>query len=144
MVRMRRLKRTDGVEDLFDQMQKMFEEVQDTGRGLASDFTGSLPVDIQEEDGEYTLTADLPGVEKDEINIRGDENNVEISAESKAEMKEENEKYIRRERTKRSFRRKIAWPQPVEADTISAEYEEGVLTVTAEKKENGGKTIEVE
>ena len=98
---MRRLKRTDGVEDLFDQMQKMFEEVQDTGRGLASDFTGTLPVDIQEEDGEYTLTADLPGVEKDEINIRGDENSVEIAAESSAEMKEENEKYIRRERRSR-------------------------------------------
>lgn len=141
---MRRLKRTDGMEDLFDQMQKMFEEVQDTGRGLASDFTGTLPVDIQEEDGEYILTADLPGVEKEEINITGDESKVEISAESKAEMKEENEKYIRRERTSRSFRRTVAWPQPVDPETISAEYEEGVLTITAEKQENGGKTIEVE
>jgi len=141
---MRRLKRTDGMEDLFDQMQKMFEEVQDTGRGLASDFTGSLPVDIQEEDEEYILTADLPGVEKDEINITGDESKVEIAAESKAEMKEENEKYIRRERRSRSFRRNIAWPQPVDPETISAEYEEGVLTITAEKQENGGKTIEIE
>lgn len=141
---MRRLKKTDGVEDLFDQMQKMFEEVQDTGRGLASDFTGTLPVDIQEEDGEYTIRADLPGVEKEEINITGDETKVEISAESEAEMKEENEKYIRRERRSRSFRRTVAWPQPVDPETISAEYDEGVLTVTAEKQENGGKTIEVE
>ena len=141
---MRRLKRTDGVEDLFDQMQKMFEEVQDTGRGLASDFTGSLPVDIQEEDEEYIMTADLPGVEKDEINITGDESSVEISAESEAEMKEENEKYIRRERRSRTFRRTVAWPQPVDPETISAEYDEGVLTITAEKQENGGKTIEVE
>lgn len=141
---MRRLKRTDGVEDLFDQMQKMFEEVQDTGRGLASDFTGSLPIDIQEEDNEYTLTADLPGVEKEEINITGDESSVEIHAESEAEMKEENEKYIRRERRSRSFRRTVAWPQPVDPETITAEYDEGVLTITAEKQENGGKTIEVE
>jgi HSP20 family protein len=141
---MRRLKRTDGVEDLFDQMQKMFEEVQDTGRGLASDFTGSLPVDIEEEDEEYILTADLPGVEKDEINITGDESSVEISAESEAEMKEENEKYIRRERRSRTFRRTVAWPQPVDPETISAEYDEGVLTITADKQENGGKTIEVE
>ena len=141
---MRRLKRTDGVEDLFDQMQKMFEEVQDTGRGLASDFTGSLPVDIEEENEEYILTADLPGVEKDEINITGDESSVEISAESEAEMKEENEKYIRRERRSRTFRRTVAWPQPVDPETISAEYDEGVLTITADKQENGGKTIEVE
>lgn len=141
---MRRLKRTDGVEDIFDQMQKMFEEVQDTGRGLASDFTGSVPVDIQEEDGEYVITADLPGVEKDEINITGDENSVEIHAESEHEMKEENEKYIRRERRSRSFRRTVAWPQPVEADTISAEYNDGVLTVTAEKQEDDGNEIEVE
>ena len=124
---MRRLKRTDGVEDLFDQMQKMFEEVQDTGRGLASDFTGSLPVDIQEEDEEYIMTADLPGVEKDEINITGDENSVEICAKSNHEMEEKNEKYIRRERRSRSFRRTVSWPQPVDAESISAEYDEGVL-----------------
>ncbi|MFB6115118.1 MAG: Hsp20/alpha crystallin family protein [Candidatus Nanohalobium sp.] len=141
---MRRLKRNDGVEDLFDQMQKMFEEVQDTGRGLASDFTSSVPIDIQEEDGEYKITADLPGVDKDEINIRADENQVEISAESEHEMKEENEKYIRRERKSRSFRRTVSWPQPVDSDTITAEYEEGVLTITAEKEEGGGKEIEVE
>jgi HSP20 family protein len=141
---MRRLRRTDGVDDIVDQMQKMFEEVQDTGRGLASDFVGSLPVDIQEEDGEFVITADLPGIEKDEINITGDENSVEIHAESEAEMTEENEKYIRRERRSRSFRRTVAWPQPVEADTISAEYEDGVLEVRAEKHEDGGKEIEVE
>ena len=141
---MRRLKRTDGVEDIFDQMQKMFEEVQDTGRGLASDFTGSLPIDIQEEESEYIITADLPGVQKEEINIRGDDNQVEISAESEHELKEENEKYIRRERRSRTFRRTVNWPQPVDAETISAEYSEGVLTITAEKQENGGKEIEVE
>ncbi|MFB6174963.1 MAG: Hsp20/alpha crystallin family protein [Candidatus Nanohalobium sp.] len=141
---MRRLRRTDGVEDLFDQMQKMFEDVQDTGRDLASDFVGTLPVDIQEEDNEYVITADLPGVEKDEINITGDETQVEIHAESEAELKEENEKYIRRERRSRSFRRTVAWPQPVEADTISAEYEDGVLEIRAEKQEDGGKEIEVE
>lgn len=141
---MRRLKRNDGVEDLFDQMQKMFEEVQDTGRGLASDFTGGVPVDIREEDGEYIITADLPGVEKDEINITGDENRVELSAESEHELKEENEKYIRRERKSRSFRRTVKWPQPVDPETITAEYKEGVLTITAEKSEDSGKDIEVE
>lgn len=141
---MKRLNRTDGVEDIFDQMQKMFEEVQDTGRGLASDFKGSLPVDIQEENEKYILTADLPGVEKDEINITGDETSVEIHAESEAEMTEENEKYVRRERRSRSFRRKVSWPEPVESETISAEHDDGVLTVTAEKQENDGKTIEIE
>ncbi len=141
---MRRLRRKDGMEDLFDQMQKMFEDFQETGKGLATEFTGSVPVDIQEEDGKYIITADLPGVEKDEINITGDENKVEIHAESNAEMKEENEKYIRRERRSRSFRRTVSWPQPVDAESISAEYEEGVLEISAEKQEDGGKEIEIE
>lgn len=141
---MRRLRRTDGFEDIFDQMQKMFEEVQDTGRGLANDFVGSVPVDIQEEDGEYIVTADLPGVEKEEINITGDENSIEIHAETDHEMEEKNEKYIRRERRSRSFRRTVSWPQPVDAETISAEYDDGVLRITAEKQEGGGKTIDVE
>ncbi|MFB6180515.1 MAG: Hsp20/alpha crystallin family protein [Candidatus Nanohalobium sp.] len=140
---MKRLPRRDEFDDVFDQMQKMFEEVQDTGRGLATDLAGSVPVDIQEEDGEYTLSADLPGVEKEEINIRADEDSVEISAESNEELKEENEKYIRRERRSRSFRRIVAWPQPVEEDSITAEYEDGVLKITAEKQEDGGKQIEI-
>jgi HSP20 family protein len=138
---MRRLDRRDHVEDVFDQMQNMLREFQDFGKDLAAP---SVPVDIQEEDGEYTLTADLPGVEKEDINVKADENGVEITAESSQELKEENEKYVRRERSSRTFRRSISWPSPVDPESVSAEYENGVLQVTAESQEDSGRDIEID
>ncbi|MFB6158318.1 MAG: Hsp20/alpha crystallin family protein [Candidatus Nanohalobium sp.] len=139
---MRRLDRQDG--DVFDQMQKMMEEFQNKGMNLASDLTQNTPVDIREEDGKFTISADMPGVEKQDINVKADEKKVEISAESSAEVKEENEKYLKKERRSRRFRRTVPWPRKIDADTVTAEYEDGVLEVTAEINEEEGKNIEIE
>ncbi|MEF8880823.1 MAG: Hsp20/alpha crystallin family protein [Candidatus Nanohaloarchaea archaeon] len=139
---MKRLDRKDG--DVFDQMQKMMEELQNKGMGFASDLTQSTPIDIREEDGELIISADMPGVEKEEINVRADEKQAEISAESSAEVKEENEKYLRRERRSRKFRRTVPWPKNIDSDTVSAEYKDGVLEVSAEVEEDSGISVEVE
>lgn len=139
---MRRLDRRDNVEDVFDQMQNMLREFQDFGKDLAA--PPAVPVDIQEEDNEYVLTADMPGVEKDQINVKADENSVEITAETEQEIKEENEKYVRKERSSRTFRRSVSWPSQVDPESVSAEYENGVLEITAEKQEDSGRDIEVD
>ncbi len=140
----RRMRR-DSFDDIFDQMQKMFNEFQEAGIDLGREALGSrVPVDIREEDGQIVVRADLPGVEKEDINLKADENSVEISAEASAEVKEENEKYFRRERSRRSYRRTVAWPQEVDPETISASYEDGVLEITAEPAEDTGRDIEVE
>ncbi|MFB6100639.1 MAG: Hsp20/alpha crystallin family protein [Candidatus Nanohalobium sp.] len=141
---MRRLDRNDGSGDMFEQMQKMMEELQNKGMGFASDLTQSTPIDIREEDGQLIVSADMPGVEKEEINVKADEDSVEISAESSAEVKEENEKYLRKERRSRKFRRTVPWPKNIDPDTVTAEYEDGVLEVSAEVDEEGGKEVEVE
>ena len=142
---MRRLDREDGVNDVFDQMQNFIDQFQNFGKDMASTFTGAVPVDVTEEDGQITVRADLPGVEKEEINVKADEEKVEIMAESSQEVKEENEKYYRKERSSRTFQRTVAWPKPVDPETIEAEYEDGVLTVTAEvSEEEEGRDIEIE
>ena len=140
---MRRLDRTNS-DDIFNQMQDMIEEFQNKGMNLATEFTGHMPVDVREEDGNLIISADLPGVQKEDIDIKSDGQNVQISAESSAEVKEENEKYLRKERTKRRFRRTIQWPKKVDEDTISAEYSDGVLEITAELEEDEGTEIEIE
>jgi len=137
---MRRMKR-NSFDDMFDSMQNMFEEVQDRGLEM---LEGRVPVDIRDEDGEIVVKADLPGVSKEDINLRADEESLEISAESSTEIEEKNEKYLRRERSSRSFRRTVSWPTSVEVESISAEFEDGVLTVTAEKTESSGKDIDIE
>lgn len=139
----KRLDRENSTKEVFDQMHKMFNQMQNFSKDL--NFRSSVPVDIKEEDGKVVLTADLPGVQKDNINLKADEDSVEISAESSTEVKEENEKYLRKERSSRSFRRVISWPTSIDSETIKAEYEDGVLRVEAEKKDSsGGNSIEIE
>lgn len=141
---MRRLKRQDDLDDIFKQMENVFSQFQEKGMDFASELKPNFPVDIAEEDGEFVITADLPGVDKEEINITTDEESVEISAESSAEVEEENEKYYRKERSTRRFNRRVNFPSKVDAETVGAEYEDGVLTITAEKEEENGREIEIE
>ncbi|MFP4038850.1 MAG: Hsp20/alpha crystallin family protein [Candidatus Nanohaloarchaea archaeon] len=136
---MRRLRRHDE-KDVLSQMQRMFEEMQEMGKNLVG---FEMPVDIREEDTEIIITADLPGVEKEEIGLKVDKEGVEITAEGSAEVKEENEKYIRRERSERKFRRKINWPKKVNPDTAEASYKDGVLEIRTEKDESEGRDIEI-
>ncbi|MFB6204305.1 MAG: Hsp20/alpha crystallin family protein [Candidatus Nanohaloarchaea archaeon] len=141
---MRRLRRRDSFDDFFDQMEEFFNQFQDFGRDVAGSIATKTPVDLREENGEYVLTADLPGVQKDEINVKADEEMVEISAEVNQEIEEEGENYYQRERSSRGYRRKIAWPSPVDPETVTAEYENGVLEVSAEKTEDSGRDVEIE
>jgi HSP20 family protein len=128
---MRRLDRRDHLDDVFDQMQKMFNQFQDI-----TDLNANVPVNVKEEDGKIIVTADMPGVQKEEINLKADKDGLEISAESKTEIKEENEKYLRKERSSKHYKRRIHWPAEVDPDTIKAKYEDGVLRVEAEKEED--------
>ncbi|MFB6190249.1 MAG: Hsp20/alpha crystallin family protein [Candidatus Nanohaloarchaea archaeon] len=139
---MRRMKR-ESLDDVFDRMQNVFEEFQELGR----DVTGfsAVPVDIREEDGNIVVNADLPGVSKEDINLRADSERLEISAESSQEITEENEKYLRQERSRREFKRTVAWPVKVDPETVEAEFEDGVLEVTAEKEEDDeGRDIDIQ
>ena len=140
---MRRLDRKNS-DDIFNQMQDMIEEFQNKGMNLATEFTGHMPIDVREENGNLIISADLPGVQKEDIDIKADGQNVQISAEASAEVKEENEKYLRKERSSRRFRRTVQWPKKVDEDTIAAEYSDGVLEITAELEEDEGTEIEIE
>lgn len=138
----RRLNRRDHVDDIFDQMQKMFNQFQSFGQDL--NIASGVPVDITEKDGKVVIVADLPGVQKEDINLKADKDGIEIIAESSEEMREENEKYLRRERSSRAYSRKISWPAEIDPETVTAEYSDGVLRITAEKEESGNWDVEVE
>jgi len=139
---MRRLNRNNQT-DVFDQMQKMFEEMQQMGKNIVP--SNSMPIDIKEEDTQIVITADLPGIQKEDISLKADEEGLVITGEGREEIKEENEKYIRRERSARKFQRKIQWPAPVKTESVNANYKEGVLEIKAEKQEDSnGHNIEIQ
>jgi HSP20 family protein len=138
---MRRLSRRDDNNDVLNHFQRMFEEMQEMGKNIVPG--DQMPVDVRDENGKIVITADVPGVQKEDISLKADEEGLEITAEGSQEIKEENEKYIRKERSQRMYRRKVGWPTQIDTDTVKASYKDGVLEVTAEKEESDGKDIEI-
>lgn len=138
---MRRLDRRDGLDDLFNQMQRFAEEVQERGMNITE---RGIPVDIQEDEETVTITADMPGVEKENINLKADDETISITAEHEADVKEENEKYVRRERRRKTYQRTVRWPVEVDPETVTANYENGVLKITADKEEAPSHNIDIE
>jgi HSP20 family protein len=94
-----------------------------------------VKVDVSENDGAYTVKAEVPGVSKEDIHVSVEGGVVTISAEVKQEDKQtKDEKVLRSERYYGSVSRSFQLPQDVDAGGAKAKYENGVLTLTLPKK----------
>ncbi|SHI75367.1 Hsp20/alpha crystallin family protein [Lutispora thermophila] len=93
-----------------------------------------MRVDVKENDREYIVEADLPGVNKENINIELDNDRLTIAVERNEEINVEKENYIRRERRSGSFCRSFYVENVIE-DKVTAKFENGVLTIVLPKKE---------
>ena len=125
---------------LFDQLQHEMNRHQgypaktdDNGDVVTSDWTPS--VDIKEEDNQFVLIADIPGVDPKEIEIHMENGILTIKGERESEKKTEREGYKRIEREHGVFYRRFTMPEGVNADGIEANSKHGVLTVTIPKQE---------
>jgi HSP20 family protein len=92
-------------------------------------------VDIKETDKKITVTAEIPGVKKEDISIDVHDSHLEIKAEEKEEKKEEKEGYVYQERREGKFFRSMELPASVNADKTKASYKDGVLTLSLPKAE---------
>ena len=95
----------------------------------------SPAMDLVETDDHYVLRADLPGVPEGDVKIELDDNVLTISGERKSAHKEAKEGYYRVERAYGSFSRTLTLPEGVDADSISASFDRGVLEVRVPKPE---------
>ncbi len=126
-------------------MNRMFEEFSGRPRRrlLASGERGEIApavyrepfTDVIETEKEIIATAELPGLEKQDININVTEDRLEISAETKHEEKKEEKGYVYRERSSGSYYRTISLPSPVDPDSSKASYKNGVLEIKMPKTE---------
>ena len=98
---------------------------------------GYPSVDIFEDADKVTVKAELPGVDKDGVNVSVNENLITISGEKKKEEKVEKKDYYRLERSYGSFSRTLRLPAEVKADKASATFKDGLLEVTLPKAEKG-------
>ena len=93
----------------------------------------SPDVDVTESDKDIKVSAELPGMDEDDIEVTLSHNVLTISGEKKAEKEDKGKNYYRMERTYGSFRRDIPLPCEVEADKVEARFKKGVLTITLPK-----------
>lgn len=101
-------------------------------------------VDILEEENEFKVHVDLPGVSKDDVKITVTKDVLTIRGEKKTEKQTEGKNYRRQERTFGSFQRSFTLPSMVKNDKIEATYDNGILTITLPKVEEAKpKEIEV-
>ena len=101
-------------------------------------------VDIAEDDKEYTIKAELPGVNKEDVRVSVEGGVLSISGERKTEKEEKNKKYHRIERTYGSFARSFTLPEGTASDRVGAEFKDGVLKVHLPKDEKAKpKSIDV-
>jgi HSP20 family protein len=123
---------------LRDRMDRLFSEAMGRGWGREEALTTAVwmpAVDVFETEESIVLKADLPDVNKDEVDISVQNNTLTIRGERKRE-KEVNEKdFYRMERTYGSFARSFGLPPTVDAERIDASFANGVLTLTLPKRE---------
>ncbi len=92
-------------------------------------------VDVYESDSDILIKVDMPGLNKDEIDVSIHDNVLTVKGEKKMENEVKKENYYRAERAYGSFSRSIELPSEVEADKVTAVYKNGVLDLKLGKKE---------
>lgn len=116
--------------DFFSTMPSLFRD--DFNVPGAKHF---VPVNIKENEQGYVLEVVAPGLEKEDFTINLEQNILTISAEKKAETENANGKDIRKEYKYQSFKRSFTVDDNINAESISAKYVNGVLTLNLPKKE---------
>ena len=91
------------------------------------------PVDIVEQEDQLVLKAEIPGVDKDAIDIRVENGTFTLRGEKKQEKEVDSESAYRVERFYGAFSRSFVLPTTIDADRIKATYKDGVLEVTLPK-----------
>jgi HSP20 family protein len=95
-------------------------------------------MDVKENGNVYTLSAEIPGVRKEDIHVTIEAGMVTVRAEVKQEDAHKDEKQLRSERYFGSVSRGISLPQDVDQSQAKAKYDNGVLTLTLPKKQGSG------
>lgn len=137
-------------ERLLERVGRQLEEMsrtwdRDEPFELWSGLGKRMAMDLVEHDDELVLNVDIPGFERNDVDVRVSDHTLTVSAEREEEKEEGEASYLRRERSQRSVRRSIQLPMEVDVDRVSARMKHGVLTVSMPKEETSkAKKISIE
>jgi HSP20 family protein len=114
----------------FDEIEQFLGRTPFAGERAWGRDLRTADVDVAEYDDEFVVMADLPGFDREEIDVRATGDRLTIAAERDAEREDTERRYLRRERRHESVTRMIELPATARTEDASATYRHGVLTVT--------------
>ncbi|HAM49368.1 MAG TPA: Hsp20/alpha crystallin family protein [Nitrospiraceae bacterium] len=130
----------------FEEMERRFEEFFRRPLSLLGpswfprlripemeEFTPTI--DIFEEGSDVVVKAELPGMKKEDLDVKLTDNTITISGEKKKEEKVEKKDFYRMERSYGSFTRAFSLPSEVQTDKVKAQFKEGILEIRVPKTE---------
>ena len=121
------------MDKMFNRFPAFFGQMPRLGAGGYFDFDWAPSVDISETDKEYLIRAALPAVKKEDVKVTYEDGTLTLSGERRKEEEQESEKFHRVESLYGNFSRSFELPDAIEAERISAEAKDGVLTVHVPK-----------
>lgn len=135
------------MEALHREMDRLFDDFwSDTGRSALpsseSNFGAVWPrIDEVEDDGSYRITAELPGMDEDDISVDLADGLLTIRGEKKQDEEEKSKDYFRQERTFGAFRRSMLIPRDIDESKIKASFKKGVLSIDLPKTEESQQKV---
>ena len=146
----------DPITALHDQMQTLFDDVtrqfgMPQWQGLGDELPRGFlrpSVDIGENDSNYTLTIEVPGVNKDDVKVEVENDALVVRGEKRQEKDDSSDNYHVVERQYGSFQRVLDLPADADTEDVKASFNDGVLTINVarrpEKARSGARQIEVQ
>jgi len=132
-----------GIDSMFDEFRRSFDDLMQPFLPLTTDIEHAMTlparyaaVDLVDNGDSYTVTAELPGFSKDQVDVQINKDGLSIQAECKENKEEKRKNYLHRERAYSSMQRFIAFPEEVNPDNVEGSMKEGVLELKVPKKES--------
>lgn len=124
--------------DPFKELRSLEERMNEAfSSDLSKDVLSNFTPTVNTREGEFAfhIDVDLPGVKKEDISVKIDNNVLTLKGERKSKKEDKKENYYKVESSFGSFTRSFTLPNNIDAENIHAESKEGVLEITLPKKE---------
>jgi HSP20 family protein len=119
---------------LQDRINRLFRDSFSDGQEALTTSSFAPAVDVYEDEHNIVLKLEVPGIDEKDLDIRVENNTLTVHGERKFEKDEKEENYRRVERQYGNFTRSFTLPTTVNSETVSANYDKGVLKITLAKK----------
>lgn len=125
------------INDMFDHFSGtgIFSPISDLANHSMNLLSSSMPIDVIDQGKEYVVKANLPGIDKKDVDIQLTENVLTIKGSYSQNNEDKGERYLLQERRMGTFSRSIAFNEDLLPDKITAGFKDGILEIIIPKSE---------